>query len=115
MNQNLKSQRSQAQNRSGHKWFTEIADTLNESGLEQHRVLSQISYSIPNTPESVKGIFRSFAKAMYNKDSTTELTTKEWTDIAELITRELGEKLGVELPDYPSEQSLQMKQRGWHK
>lgn len=108
-NQNL--QRTQAQNRSGHKWFTEIATTLNDAGLEQQKVLSQVTYSIPNTPESVKGIFRSFAKSMFNKESTTELTTKEWTEISDLITRELGEKLGIDIPSYPSEESLIMNQR----
>ncbi|MDP4226024.1 MAG: hypothetical protein Q8910_06555 [Bacteroidota bacterium] len=106
-------QRTNKQNRSGHLYFTMVADALNEAGYEQHAVMVNVVYDIPNTMESIKNIFKAFAKAMYNKESTADLTTKEFSEIAEVLNRELSEKLGVELPDYPSVESLMMQQRGW--
>ena len=104
-------QRSLKQNSSGHLFFTQIADTLNDAGIEQKLVLEKVAYDIPNTMESIKGIFKSFSKAMFNKESTKELTTKEFSEVAEVMTKELGEKLKIELPDYPSIESLAMKDR----
>lgn len=107
--------RTSRQNRSLHLWATMIADTLNVGGFDQNVVMTKVSYSVPNTMESVKDIYRTFANAMYGVKSTTELTTKQFSEVAEVINRELSEKLGVTLPEYPSELSLQAKMRGWRR
>jgi uncharacterized protein YwqG len=113
--QNKDQKRTPAQNRSGHLYFTEIADTLNNAGYDQRLVLTLTAYEVPNTMESVKAIFRSFGEAMFGKKSTADLTTKEFSEVAEVLNRELSEKLSVELPDYPSMESLFMKRAGLSK
>jgi ribulose 1,5-bisphosphate carboxylase large subunit-like protein len=91
-------------------WFSQIADEMNAAGYDQKQILAKIAYDIPNTPESIKGIFREVAKNMYGYSSTTELTTKEWTEVSDVMTRAFGEKFGITVP-YPSEESLAMNER----
>ena len=112
---NSQTSRTQRQNRSGHKYFTMVSDTLNDAGLEQRTVLSRVAYDIPNTPASIKGIFREIANKMFGISSTTELTTKQWSEVEQVFTRELQEKLGIELPEYPSEESLMYKNKGFRR
>lgn len=70
-------QRTLRQNRSLHLLMGQIADSLNDSGLSMMRVLS-VNAEIPWTPEAAKEyLLRPFIKAMYKKESTTQLTTKE--------------------------------------
>jgi hypothetical protein len=102
--------RSLKQNASGHKFFTDIAEALNDAGLDQVTVMSKQAYSYPNTPESVKTMFRIFAKNMYGHDSTKDLSTEEWVKVCDVMTREFGEKFGIQV-DYPSEETLLMKDR----
>lgn len=103
-------QRSKLQNRAGHKWFTEYAQALNDAGYDQKQVFSKVAYDIPNTPESFKELFRSFAKAMYGYESTTELSTKEFSEVCDVVQRELGEKLGVTVR-FPSIEAIFDQQR----
>lgn len=44
-----------------------------------------------HTMESVKSLWRAFAKAKYGKESTTELTTKEINDIYDEVNRHVAE------------------------
>lgn len=91
--------RSDAQNRAMHKWFTQIADTLNDAGYEQ-----QINFGTMDVPwsmEAVKINFKMIAYKQFGKMHTSELTTKELKDVQETIIRELANK-GIELPPFPS-------------
>lgn len=106
--------RTQLQNRAGHLWFTHFADTLNEAGLDQRKVLKE-TVNIPWTSTAFKEqVFKPIMKAMYGYTSTTELSTAEFTKVCEVIEREMGEKHGIQV-DFPSEESLQAKMRGWTK
>ena len=70
------------------------------------RVVLKPTYSILWTPESVKrDLWKPLQKAMFNKESTTELSTAEVSKVYEQIAHILGDKFGVEL-DFPSEQEL---------
>jgi len=78
-----------------HKYFTMLADELNEAGLDMKTVLKP-EVDIPWTPESVKNhLWRPVQDAMFDKESTTELTTKDLTQVYETLTRHLGEKFGT--------------------
>jgi len=51
---------------------------------------------IPWTPESVKNhLWRPVQDAMFDKNSTTELTTKDLTQVYEVLTRHLGQQFGT--------------------
>ena len=56
------------------------------------------------TPESIKNLFRYYANIKYGKKSTTELTTKEMTELYEEVNRHTS-KHGVHVP-WPSQESL---------
>lgn len=102
--------RSSAQNRSAHKWFQLIADEWNGAGYEQ-----KITYGTIDTPwtkESVKAIFKKIAYAMYEKKSTTELTTKELKEVQEVLNRGLAEQ-GIHIP-WPSLEELIHNEESWY-
>ena len=87
--------RSIAQNRAIHKYCTELADLLNEHGVSKSVFYEDIQADY--TMENIKELWRSFAKAKYNKNSTTELSTNEVNKIYEEINRHISQ-FGIELP-----------------
>ncbi len=88
-------QRTPLQNRAMHKYFTMLAEELNAAGLDMKTVLKP-TVDIPWTPESIKNhLWRPVQDAMFDKESTTELTTKDLTQVYETLTRHLGEKFGT--------------------
>ena len=107
----LERQRSLRQNSSGHKFWTEIADKLNEAGIDQKLLLNEVSYNLPNTMDSIKFLVQQMAKGMFVKEHTSELTTIQFKQVNDVLTRELQEKFGVDVPDYPSEELLMWKRR----
>lgn len=58
-----------------HKYFTEVADELNNRGIDMIVLVKDLQVS--HTKESVKIIWKAIAEAKYGKDSTTKLTSKE--------------------------------------
>ncbi len=95
-------QRTSQQNKSIHLGCTMIADTLNDAGLDMKKVLKP-EINIPWTTESVKEyIFRPIMKAMYQKQSTTELDKVQEIDkIWETIMRFLMEKHHIDYVPFP--------------
>lgn len=93
--------RSIKQNRAAHLWFTHLADSLNDAGLEMKVVLAKRS-EIWWTPEAIKEVlFKGVMRAMYpSKNSTTQLTTAEFSKVTEslqmLLARDYG--LNVDVP-----------------
>jgi hypothetical protein len=94
-------QRSEQQNKAMHKYFSMLADALNNAGLDQRQVLKP-GVDIPWTPEAVKKqLWHPIESAMYDKDSTADLDKVEVGRVYEVLNRHLAEKLGisVEFPD----------------
>lgn len=93
--------RTLAQNRSLHKLFSLLAETLNENGLDMRRTLKP-EIAIEWTGSSVKEhLWRPIQEAQLNKRSTTELTTKEIDEVFDTINKHLGERFGLHVP-FPS-------------
>lgn len=104
-------QRTLQQNRALHLLFGMLAQTLNESGNDMRRTLKE-GVDIPWNAESVKEyLWRPIQKAQLQKESTTELTTKDIDAVFETLNRHLGEKLGVHAP-FPSVDEVIQKQLG---
>lgn len=95
--------RTSLQNRALHKDCDLIAEKLNDAGWDMKKVIKK-ELDIPWTTESVKKwIFKPIMKAMYNKESTTELekNSGEIDKVHDVIMRELGEKFGIEYHPFP--------------
>jgi len=98
---NDKSKRTSSQNSSIHLFCKILAESLNDAGLPMNKLLKvDIDWSM----EAVKThIWKPIMKALYQKDSTTQLKKQKEIDrIHEIIMRELGEKHGIEYIPFPS-------------
>ena len=95
------SQRTLTQNAAMHLFFGWLADALNDAGMDMRKTLRN-DIDIPWTPASVKEhLWRPIQIAMTDKQSTTEITTVEPTDIHAVLSRHLGERLGIQCPAWP--------------
>jgi hypothetical protein len=104
-NGNMKKQRTLKQNNSIHKYCELLAKELNTLGLDM-RVVLKPEIKIMWTPEACKSeLFKPVMKAMYGKESTTELTTSEVSKVYEQIAKLIREKFGCEI-DFPSKEQL---------
>jgi hypothetical protein len=94
--------RSEKQNSALHLFFEQLAEMLNDAGLDQRKVLKP-SIEIPWTKDSIKEqLWRPIQKAYLEKRSTTELLTTDIDKIYDILNRHLSEKFGVSLPAFPS-------------
>lgn len=81
--------RTSAQNRSLHKYCTEVATELNNSGIAQSVFYKNIEADY--TMENIKELWRSFARIKYGKKSTTELTTQEINAVYDEVNRHIAQ------------------------
>ena len=103
-------QRTLKQNKVLHLYFTQLAQTLNDSGHDMRRTLKP-SVDIPWSGETVKEyIFRPIMRAQLNIDSTTELTTKDIDAVFDTISKCLGENIGVH-QEFPSIETLLLEKQ----
>ncbi len=91
-------QRTPSQNRSLHKYCTELADVLNEHGITIRQLFAEVEAD--NTMESVKQLWRTFARMKYGKESTKDLTTSEIQKVFEEVNRHISQ-WGLHMP-FPS-------------
>lgn len=104
--------RTDAQNRALHLYFTLIADTLNDAGLDMRKVLKP-GVDIPWSTDTVKEyLWRPIQKLQLRKESTTQLITKEIDKVFDTLNRHLGEKFGIH-EDFPSIETIMFKQLGY--
>ena len=96
-------QRTKQQNKAMRKLFSLLSDELNEKGLEM-KVILKSDCKIWWTPEAIlEYLWRPLQKVMYQKESTTQLTTQEVNKIYEQLAKIIGEKHGIEI-NFPSQQ-----------
>lgn len=101
-------QRTISQNRALHLYFTQLAETLNDAGLDMRKVLKP-GIDIPWTSKSIKEfLWRPIQESLLHKESTTELTTVEIDKVLDVITRHLGEKFGV-AQEFPSIETIMLR------
>lgn len=106
-------QRTNQQSRALYLWLTWVSETLNDAGLDMRKVLKP-TYNIPWTKENAHDhLWIPIQEAMYNTNSTVFLHKQEQIDqIVKVITRELGEKHGVEFPPFPVDEKKQLQKLG---
>lgn len=93
-------QRTSAQNRALHKYCTELATELNNAGITMEVFFKNVEAD--HTKESVKSLWKGFAKAKYGKESTTELTTGEVNAIYDEVNRHIA-PFGIHMA-FPSQE-----------
>lgn len=93
--------RTSIQNRALHLYFTFISNELNNLGLEfNYTGLVIENLSSVYTPHIVKEfIWKPIQIALFNKNSTTKLNTKEINEIIDVITKFFGDRgISVQFP-----------------
>lgn len=99
-------QRTLTQNRALHLWFRMLAETLNDAGLDMRTVIKE-EVDIPWSGPSVKEyLWRPVQEAMLQKKSTTEADRTEYSEVRDVIARHLGERFGIQVPDWPSREDV---------
>jgi len=99
-----KKQRTPPQNRSLHKYCTNLANALNDAGLDMKKTLKP-EIDIPWTCESVKThLYKPILKSLTGKESTIDMDTKDPSIVYEILNRFMGEKHGI-IVDWPSRES----------
>lgn len=94
----MSKQRTIQQNKALHTFYQQLADELNQAGLDMKKFLKP-EVDIPWNKDTVKEfIWKPVQDAQLRKGSTTELTTKEVTEIYETLNRFLGEKHHIHVP-----------------
>ena len=102
--------RTARQNRALHLYFTLLAETLNDAGLDMRAVL-KADIDIPWTTSSIKEfIWRPIQELQVGKKSTTELSKWEVSQVWETINRHIGEKFGIHEP-FPSIEEIMEKSK----
>lgn len=110
MDKNQPRSRTLKQNSSIHLYFNHLAQELNDAGLTVERTLTK-PLEIPWNETLIKELmWKRILKAQLNKDSTTEMTTKEINMVFEVITKYLAENFGI-VVELPSIETLMMKER----
>lgn len=103
-------QRTLTQNAALHLYFSLVAETLNDAGLDM-RVVLKPEVEIPWSKDTIKDfLWRPIQRFQLGKESTTELTTKEIDQIFDTMNRHLA-KHGVH-EDFPSIETLMNQQLG---
>lgn len=95
MTMETKNKRTLRQNRSLHKYCTEVANELNAHGISLKAIVTRVN--VDWTMEAVKSVLQAIAKAKFGKAHTSELTTTEIQDVYiefNKIISELGISMG---------------------
>ena len=108
MSKIIQKQRTIQQNKALHLYFTWMANTLNDAGLDMRKTLKP-EIEIPWNGKTVKEyLWRPIQELQLRKTSTTELTSDEIDVVYNTLNRFLGEKLGVQV-DFPSIEGLMLQ------
>lgn len=110
MSEHINKQRTDKQNKSLWLFFTLLADTLNEAGLDMRKVLKP-TYNLSWNKDMVHDhLWIPIQRAMFQTGSTMFLHKQEQIDkIHKIIMRELGEKFGIEYIPFPVDETKQLE------
>ncbi|MEX0932353.1 MAG: hypothetical protein WDZ61_00465 [Parcubacteria group bacterium] len=89
-----------------HVLFDMMAQTLNQYGLTQRKVLEKAHYDVWWNKDNFKdAVWRPMQKSVVKKDSTKELLNSELNETYEIMTRFFSETFGVYV-EFPSIESI---------
>jgi len=98
-------QRTLTQNKAMWKMFEQLSQMLNEAGLDVRKTLKP-EIDILWTKEMINQyMWKPLLKVMFNKTSTTQMTTTEINKVFEVISRHIATKHGLTI-EFPSIESM---------
>ena len=97
--------RTAQQNKAIHVYLQMVADALNDAGLDVQTTLSKPLEMPWNEHLAKELIWRPVQTAMLEKESTTELTTAEVSQVYDVIARHLATTYGVDVP-FPAREEI---------
>lgn len=93
--------RTLTQNRSLHLFLTQLAEGLNDAGLDM-RVVLKPEVDIPWNKDTCKEyLWRPLQKVIAGEESTADCSTVDYTPIYDVLDRHMGQKHGFRIPDWP--------------
>lgn len=94
-------QRTKRQNNALHLWLGQVANMLNDAGMDMKRTL-KADYDIPWTMQTAKDhLWRPVQKLMIDKESTAEAETPDYDKVYRILSKHFSEKHGMTLPPWP--------------
>jgi hypothetical protein len=103
--------RTGKQSKSLHLYFQQLAEALNNAGLDARMVLRP-EIEIPWSPQMIKDLlWRPVQESYTGEKSTTSISTKELSEVHQIIERHLNEKFGAiaDFPPFPSNEEISFK------
>jgi len=89
------------QNKALHKYFSMLSEQLSDAGYDMRSTLKH-DVEIPWSQDNVKACMaKPIMMAMFEKEHTSELSTKEINELYEVLNRHTASKLGISVP-FPS-------------
>lgn len=100
--------RTLQQNKSLHLLFQQVADLLNEHGVDLKTLLEAFRESDqPISGNNIKDIFKSILFRMHGKTTTTEMTTQELNEVFMPFNKTIGELTGESI-EFPSQETQEL-------
>ena len=94
-------QRTKRQNNALHVWLGQVANLLNESGMDMKKTL-KAETDIPWTMQSAKDhLWRPIQKTLVDKESRADCETTDYNKVYEILSRHFSQKFGITLPEWP--------------
>jgi hypothetical protein len=87
-----------------HVWCDLLAAMLEDAGVTRQAVYEYIhtkGMEMPWTKEAVKEVAKIVIKAMWDKDSTTQMSTTDPDMLVRIMSKFFGENWGVNVPPWP--------------
>ncbi len=92
------STRTQKQNASMHMYFTMLANTLNEAGLDFRTLLKEDAETPWNSDMVKEFLWRKIQIAVTNIKSTSKISKNMVNDVYNILSRHLSEKHNIVVP-----------------
>lgn len=105
----MNKQRTSKQNRALHLYFRLIADELKRRGISMYDFLEPKILEIPASEHSVKLCWKDMQAKYLGRESTTELTTKELTEVYDIFNNYIATNFGCHVP-FPDQVQLLQNQ-----
>lgn len=98
-------QRSLTQNKCLHLYCRQLADALNDAGLDFRQVIKD-GVDVPWSPDMAKNyLWRPIQKAITKHESTTKPERAQYSEIYDVLNRHISAKFGIFVP-WPSKDTL---------
>ena len=108
--------RTTLQCHSFHLWLERLAESLNDAGYTQDVLLRALKVKAPVTKDSLKrDIAHGIIQAMFEKDSTAKLTSKEIQELYQVMDQNISEVTGVTVAWPHIEMPLEVYESDLHK